>query len=713
MFKPDPTSTKFLATYEETQESMDIRSVRMLRSLHEKAPGRVKVRWNTRTGMVHSVRGLLTSPQVGSAREIADRFLSEHRELFGIPENTDDFQYVDTKERRGMKHVSYQQRFQGLPVVGAELVVHIDQGNRVQMVNGSCFPGIETDMHAAMISEENAVEAVFAAIQTEEPPSAQQVELVIFPREAQYVRAYKIMAHTQKPLGDWVYFVDASTGMVLDGYNAIHFARGNGYLYHTNPERDNKVSSAELFDLDASQTLSGVYFTIKNAGESAENAAPTGPGSYDFLYSDPMDSHFDEVMAYYHLSKVAELFRNLGYTEHSSSMPGYVHVPNPYNGSPNYDNAYFSPSENAVYFGHGDTMNDLAQEAAVIYHEYTHSVVHAVQPFMGTHEAGALHEGYADYFACSLTSDPKIGEFAVAQLGQEYLRDLRSQKTYDDFTETDVHIDGEIWGSTCWKIQETLGRHTVDLLIYESLWYLPENATFIDAYEAIIQADTMLFNGEHLEELEQVFEDKKIVETPVETHVIVASARTGGTIVPSGTVSVTHGADQTFQIIPNSGYGIQHVLVDGVSAGSVTAYTFSQVTAAHTIEAIFEAEDQLEQTVIVPGNTQWLDTGMEIAVGDILSFTAQGTVVYDTKGNSCNPEGTSWTDSRDKQDPLWQKPHAGLIGKIEGIGAPFFIGSSYMVKAASSGHLLLGINDYWYQGNSGEFIVTIQIENKA
>ena len=597
-----------------------------------------------------------------------------------------------------------------MPVVGAELVVHLDQGNRVQMVNGRCFPGIETDMHAAVISQENAVEAVFEAIQSEESPSAQQVELVIFPRGTQYVRAYKVMTHTQKPLGDWVYFVDASTGTVLDGYNAIHFVRGNGHLYNSNPERDKHVIRAELFDLDGSQTLSGIYFSIENAGEGDENAAPTGPGSHDFLYSDPTDSHFDEVMTYYHLSKVAELFRNLGYTEHSTPMRGYVHVPNPYNGSPDYDNAYFSPSGNAVYFGHGDTMNDLAQEAAVIYHEYTHSVVHAVQPFMGTHEAGALHEGYADYFACSLTNDPKIGEFAVAQLGQEYLRDLRNQKTCDDFGGTDVHADGEIWGSTCWKIQETLGRHTADLLIYESLWYLSENATFIDAYEAIIQADTTLFNGEHLEELKQIFEDKKIVDVPVETHVIVASARTGGAIVPSGTVSVTHGADQTFQIIPNSGYGIQHVLVDGVSVGSGAAYTFSQVAASHTIEAIFEAKDQLEQTVIVPGNTKWLDTGLEIAVGDILSFTAQGTIVYDSKGNSCHPAGTSWTDSRDKQDPLWQKPHAGLIGKIEGIGAPFFIGSSYTVKAASSGKLVLGINDYWYQGNSGEFVVTIQLK---
>ncbi|HQQ13119.1 MAG TPA: cohesin domain-containing protein, partial [Bacteroidales bacterium] len=71
------------------------------------------------------------------------------------------------------------------------------------------------------------------------------------------------------------------------------------------------------------------------------------------------------------------------------------------------------------------------------------------------------------------------------------------------------------------------------------------------------------------------------------SHTITASAGTGGSISPSGAVSVNNGANQTFTITPNTGYSIANVLVDGVSVGAVPSYTFSNVTANHTIAASF------------------------------------------------------------------------------------------------------------------------------
>jgi hypothetical protein len=105
-----------------------------------------------------------------------------------------------------------------------------------------------------------------------------------------------------------------------------------------------------------------------------------------------------------------------------------------------------------------------------------------------------------------------------------------------------------------------------------------------------------------------------------------------------------------------------------------------------------------------------MDIGAAVSVGDIIRFSSQGTVVYDNVGHACGAKGAPWTDTKNKKDPLWQQPHAGLIGKIEGTGLPFFIGETYAVKAGSSGKLFLGINDYWYHGNSGEFIVKILIK---
>ena len=75
----------------------------------------------------------------------------------------------------------------------------------------------------------------------------------------------------------------------------------------------------------------------------------------------------------------------------------------------------------------------------------------------------------------------------------------------------------------------------------------------------------------------------------VRTYTITASAGTGGTISPSGSVSVNHGANQAFTITANTGYTISSVTVDGVSQGAISSYTFSNVTAAHTISATFSA----------------------------------------------------------------------------------------------------------------------------
>ena len=48
-------------------------------------------------------------------------------------------------------------------------------------------------------------------------------------------------------------------------------------------------------------------------------------------------------------------------------------------------------------------------------------------------------------------------------------------------------------------------------------------------------------------------------------------------ISPSGAVSVDYGTDQAFTITPSTGYHVADVLVDGVSVGAVTSYTFTDV----------------------------------------------------------------------------------------------------------------------------------------
>jgi hypothetical protein len=73
------------------------------------------------------------------------------------------------------------------------------------------------------------------------------------------------------------------------------------------------------------------------------------------------------------------------------------------------------------------------------------------------------------------------------------------------------------------------------------------------------------------------------------TNSITASANKGGSISPSGVTWVPNGDSQSYTITPNTGYQITNVLVDGVSVGAVSSYTFTNVTGNHTIAATFAA----------------------------------------------------------------------------------------------------------------------------
>lgn len=72
------------------------------------------------------------------------------------------------------------------------------------------------------------------------------------------------------------------------------------------------------------------------------------------------------------------------------------------------------------------------------------------------------------------------------------------------------------------------------------------------------------------------------------TYLITASGNDGGTVSPAGNTIVTILGGKTYTITPEAGFKISDVLVDGVSVGAVTTYTFSSVTSDHTIEAKFE-----------------------------------------------------------------------------------------------------------------------------
>ena len=106
------------------------------------------------------------------------------------------------------------------------------------------------------------------------------------------------------------------------------------------------------------------------------------------------------------------------------------------------------------------------------------------------------------------------------------------------------------------------------------------NQVLVDGVAATLTAGVYTFNN--------VTANHTIVASfTANSYTITASSGTGGTISPSGSVSVNYGSSKTFTVTPKSGYKIASVLVDGTSQGAVSTYTFTNLTAAHTIAASF------------------------------------------------------------------------------------------------------------------------------
>jgi hypothetical protein len=119
--------------------------------------------------------------------------------------------------------------------------------------------------------------------------------------------------------------------------------------------------------------------------------------------------------------------------------------------------------------------------------------------------------------------------------------------------------------------------------------------------------------------IEDVEEDHNVVVTfgPA-IFTIEATAGPNGTISPSGSVPVNYLADQTFTITPDPCFAILDLTVDGVPVTPTDTYTFTGVTADHTISVNFTpstpvitASVEEEGGVIIPNGSVSVECGGE------------------------------------------------------------------------------------------------------
>ena len=102
----------------------------------------------------------------------------------------------------------------------------------------------------------------------------------------------------------------------------------------------------------------------------------------------------------------------------------------------------------------------------------------------------------------------------------------------------------------------------------------------------------------------------------------------------------------------------------------------------------------------------WLDTGIELTVGQQISVSASGSACLSGPNYCCGPDGnSSWgTDHGCSNGALMGKVGTGDVVA----GDRFCVGSSYNGTAVISGHLFLAFNDTNYSNNTGGFYACIK-----
>jgi zinc metalloprotease ZmpB len=234
-----------------------------------------------------------------------------------------------------------------------------------------------------------------------------------------------------------------------------------------------------LTDLDGSGFLRGRWAEI--IGETGNPAySPTN----SFFYNRSQDE-FEQVMAYYWITESQRYIQRLGFgsTRRPVNMEPQRHRINQWGA----DNSFATTHKDEIRLGKGGV--DDAEDGEVINHEYGHAI-HFSQNFVfGSVQAGAISEGFGDYWAVTVTQvvrqrlglPPLADPACVADwdstsydpTAPHCLRRVDSNLHYPENLVGQVHADGRIWSRALWDIRNAIGNERADTVILQGQFDFP------------------------------------------------------------------------------------------------------------------------------------------------------------------------------------------------------------------------------------------------
>jgi len=304
---------------------------------------------------------------------------------------------------------------------------------------------------------------------------------------------------------------------------------GNGTVFLPNPvadlgdqsltdQKDRNYSAlapayhnVQLTNLDGSGLLRGDWVTIRS--ETGDPAySPTNTFQYD-----RRDDRFEQVMAYYWVTESQKYIQSLGFgslrrgvnkTSQSVRINQW-----------GVDNSYADDKKREIRLGKGGV--DDAEDAEVILHEYGHAIHFAQSPtFYASDEAGAIGEGFGDYWAITVTNviaptadTPCVADWdsvSYTTATPHCLRRVDMDLHYREDVDGRVHHDGMIWSRALWDIRESLGHVKADTIILEAQFDFP-GTTMPDLAARTVTVAQSLYGNAEANAVRSAFEARGIL----------------------------------------------------------------------------------------------------------------------------------------------------------------------------------------------------------
>ncbi|EMF00232.1 M4 family metallopeptidase [Streptomyces mobaraensis] len=382
------------------------------------------------------------------------------------------------KDADGTVHTRYERTYDGLPVLGGDLIVHeAKAGRSVTKANDATIALPSTDASLApAAAKKSALSA--AADQKTAKADGQAPRKVVWAAQGKPVLAYEtVVTGVQKDgtPSELHVITDAASGKKLYQYEAIETGTGTSTYSGTVPLTTTKSGSQyqlndgargghKTYDLNQGTSGTGSLFT---------NSTDTWGGGRQTA---GVDAHYGAAVTWDFYKNV---FGRNGIRNDGKAAYSRVHYGN------SYVNAFWSDSCFCMTYGDGQNNKNPLTALDVAAHEMSHGVTAATAKLVYSGESGGLNEATSDIFGTAVefyaNNKTDVGDYLIGEKINIYgdgkplrymdkpSKDGKSKDSwYSGIGGVDVHYSSGPANHFFYLLSEGSGKKTINGVDYDS-----------------------------------------------------------------------------------------------------------------------------------------------------------------------------------------------------------------------------------------------------